>query len=75
MTGGAAAGWLPTVTLSYDEAAARITAPGERFETGEVEVRGVTYTAFTVVPGTMRDLFKSPPPKKLPQRVMETGKS
>ena len=45
------------MTLSYDEAAAQITAPGERFETGEVEVRGVTYTAFTTVPGSMRDLF------------------
>jgi len=45
------------VTLSYDEAAAQITAPGERFETAEIEVRGVTYTAFTAVPGSMRDLF------------------
>lgn len=45
------------MTLSYDEAAAQITAPGERFETGEIEVRGVTYTAFTTVPGSLRDLF------------------
>jgi long-chain acyl-CoA synthetase len=45
------------VTLSYDEAAAQITAPGERFETTEIEVRGVTYTAFTQAPATLRDLF------------------
>ena len=45
------------MTLSYDEAAAQITAPGERFETGEIVVRGVTYTAFTTTPATMRDLF------------------
>ena len=45
------------MTLSYDDAAAQLTAPGERFETSEIEVRGVTYTAFKTVPGTMRDLF------------------
>ncbi len=45
------------MTLSYDEAAAQITAPGSRFETGEIEVRGVTYTAFTAVPDSLRDLF------------------
>lgn len=46
-----------TVTISYDEATAQITAPGARFETGKIVVRGVTYTAFTTVPETMRDLF------------------
>lgn len=45
------------MTLSYDEAAAQITAPGERFETAEIEVRGVSYTAFTQAPATLRDLF------------------
>ncbi|CAN5737359.1 class I adenylate-forming enzyme family protein [soil metagenome] len=45
------------MTLSYDEAIAQLTAPGERFETAEIEVRGVTYTAFTTVPATLRDLF------------------
>ncbi|CAN5889236.1 class I adenylate-forming enzyme family protein [soil metagenome] len=46
------------MTLSYHEAAAQITAPGERFETGEVEIRGITYTAFTQAPATLRDLFE-----------------
>ena len=45
------------MTLSYQDAIAQLTAPGERFETTEVEVRGVTYTAFKTVPATMRDLF------------------
>ncbi|MCU1356080.1 MAG: AMP-dependent synthetase and ligase [Acidimicrobiales bacterium] len=45
------------MTLSYDDALAQITAPGERFETTEIDVRGVTYTAFKTVPPTMRDLF------------------
>ncbi len=45
------------MTLSYEDATAQITAPGERFETADVEIGGVTYTAFTTVPGTMRDLF------------------
>ena len=45
------------MTLSFTDATAQVTAPGERFETGQVEVRGVTYTAFTAVPATMRDLF------------------
>ncbi|CAN5215080.1 class I adenylate-forming enzyme family protein [soil metagenome] len=46
------------MTLSYHEAAAQITAPGERFETGEVEIRGITYTTFTQAPATLRDLFE-----------------
>ena len=45
------------MTLSYADAAAQITAPGQRFETGPVDIGGVTYTAFTQVPATMRDLF------------------
>jgi long-chain acyl-CoA synthetase len=45
------------VTLSYDEAAAQITAPGQRFETREIEVAGVTYTAFATVPDSLRDIF------------------
>ncbi len=45
------------MTITYDEAAAQVTAPGERFETGPVEIGGVTYTAFTQVPANMRDLF------------------
>ena len=45
------------MTLSYAEAVAQITAPGERFETGDVTIAGVTYTAFTTVPTHLRDLF------------------
>lgn len=45
------------MTLSYEDAVAQLTAPGERFETGEVEVGGITYTAFTAVPESLRDLF------------------
>jgi len=57
LTGGAGSTWLPAVTLSYDDAVAQLTATGQRFETGEIDIRGVTTTAFTTVPPTMRDLF------------------
>ena len=46
------------MTLSYDDAAAQITAPGERFEVGPIEVNGVGYTAFTAVPTTLQMLFE-----------------
>src|SRR4051794_19610447 len=42
--------------LSYDEAIARVTAPGERFETTEVEIRGITYTIFRNAPQSLRDI-------------------
>ncbi|QXC62446.1 AMP-binding protein [Aquihabitans sp. G128] len=45
------------MTLSYDDAAAQLTAPGERYETEQIEVRGVAYTAFKGVPASLRDLF------------------
>ena len=45
------------MTLSYEEATAQLTAPGERYEIEEVEVRGVTYTAFKSAPGTLREIF------------------
>ncbi|HWJ60483.1 MAG TPA: class I adenylate-forming enzyme family protein [Acidimicrobiales bacterium] len=44
------------MTLSYEEASAQITAPGERYETHEVEVRGVTYTAFKGAPSSLKEL-------------------
>ena len=47
----------PAVTLSYADAAAQITAPGERYETHEITVNGVTCTAFKAAPGTLRELF------------------
>ena len=42
--------------LSYDEAIARVTAPGERFETTEVDIRGVTYTIFRNAPRSLREI-------------------
>ena len=50
-------GWLTCVTLSYEEAAARITAPGERYETTDITVDGVDYVAFKGAPATLRELF------------------
>jgi long-chain acyl-CoA synthetase len=43
--------------LSYDEAIAQVTAPGERFETAEVDIRGVAYTIFTNAPRSLRDII------------------
>src|ERR687886_400948 len=45
------------MALSYEAAVAQVTAPGERFETGTVDVDGVTYTVFTNAPPTLRDVF------------------
>ena len=48
--------------LSYDEAIGRVTAPGERFETDEVDIRGVDYTIFRNAPAVAaRDLRDDPP--------------
>jgi long-chain acyl-CoA synthetase len=44
------------VTLSYTEAVARVTAPGQRFEVEEIAVAGVTYRAFRNAPPTLADL-------------------
>ena len=44
---------------TYDAAAARVTAPGQRFETGQVDVDGRTYTTFVNAPPTLRPLFAS----------------
>jgi long-chain acyl-CoA synthetase len=44
------------VTLSYDDASAQITAPGQRYETHEIEVDGVTYTAFKGAPSSLKEL-------------------
>ena len=49
--------WLPAVTLSYEEATAQITGPGQRYETHQIEVRGIAYTAFKGAPGTLKELF------------------
>ena len=45
------------MTMTYDEAAAAVTAPGQRFETEEIEVEGTSYTAFVHAPTSLRDIF------------------
>ncbi len=45
------------MTMSYEEAVARVTAPGERFETTEVTVAGITTTVYAQAPTSLRDLF------------------
>jgi long-chain acyl-CoA synthetase len=43
--------------LSYEEAAAAVTAPGERYELSEVDVGGVPTKIFTHAPPSLRHLF------------------
>ena len=45
------------MSLSYAEAVAQVTAPGQRFETGTVEVRGVSTTVFVNGPASLRQVF------------------
>ncbi len=45
------------MTLNYDDAAAQVTAPGERFETEAVELRGTPMTVFKNVPKSLREVF------------------
>jgi long-chain acyl-CoA synthetase len=45
------------MSLSYDEAAAQVTAPGERFETEVIDIRGVPTTVFKHGPNSLRDIF------------------
>ena len=44
--------------LSLDEAHARLTAPGARFETMDAVIRGVTMTVWKHVPATAREAFQ-----------------
>ena len=44
------------MTLSYEDACAQITAPGERYETHEIDVDGVRYTAFKGAPSSVKEL-------------------
>src|SRR5262245_46654583 len=44
------------MTTEYAEAAAKVTAPGERFETVAVDIGGVSYTAFRNAPPSLREL-------------------
>jgi long-chain acyl-CoA synthetase len=45
------------MSLSYAEAVAAVTAPGERFETTTVDIRGIPTTVFRSAPGSLRDIF------------------
>lgn len=45
------------MTLSYEDAVAQTTGPGERYETHEIEVGGITYTAFKGAPSSLKELF------------------
>ncbi len=45
------------MTLGFDEAAAKVTAPGQVFETAETLIGGATYRVFVNAPPTLRDLF------------------
>jgi long-chain acyl-CoA synthetase len=45
------------MTLSYKDAAAEVTAPGQLLEVTTATVRGIDYRVFAHAPGTLRDLF------------------
>jgi long-chain acyl-CoA synthetase len=47
------------MTMSYADAIAAVTAPGERFETEEVEIRGTTFTVFRNAPPSLREIVAS----------------
>jgi len=50
---------IQPMSLSYEEAGAQVTGPGQIFEVQPVTIGGVEYHAFTYAPGTLRDLFNS----------------
>ena len=45
------------MSLSYAEAIAEVTRPGERFETGTIDIGGVPTTVFVNVPASLRRVF------------------
>jgi long-chain acyl-CoA synthetase len=45
------------VTISYEQATAAVTAPGQRFETDRVEIGGRGVTVFRHAPPTLREVF------------------
>jgi long-chain acyl-CoA synthetase len=45
------------MTMSYADAAAAVTAPGQRFETERRSIRGIEYTVFRNCPPSLRELF------------------
>src|SRR4051794_28059518 len=44
------------MTMSYADAMTAVTAPGERFETDLVEIRGATVTVFRNAPPSLREI-------------------
>ncbi|WP_436793557.1 class I adenylate-forming enzyme family protein [Actinospongicola halichondriae] len=49
----------PAAPLTFDEATAAVTAPGQRFETTTIEVDGRPVTAFANAPATLRQWWAS----------------
>lgn len=47
------------MSLSYQEATAKVTAPGQIFEITDLTIGGVGYRAFTHAPSTLREAFAS----------------
>jgi len=47
----------PEPVLSYEEAAAAVTAPGERYEVETIEIGGVPVKAFKNAPPSLREIF------------------
>ena len=45
------------MALSWDEAMAALTAPGQRFEVGTATVGGIEEKVFVNVPANLRDAF------------------
>src|SRR3954454_19245906 len=45
--------------MSYADALAAVTAPGERFETTEVDINGVRVTVFKNAPPSLREIVAS----------------
>ncbi len=45
------------MSMSYADAVAAVTAPGQRFETGTADIAGVPTTVFVHAPNSLRDVF------------------
>jgi long-chain acyl-CoA synthetase len=45
--------------LSYSDAAAQVTAPGQIFEVAPMQIGGIDYRGFVNAPASLRDLFAS----------------
>ncbi len=48
---------MAPMSMTFEEAVAKVTAPGEVFEVAEREFGGVPYLAFTHAPPTLRDVL------------------